>query len=417
MKKWAPGLVLALAFAAAASAQNDALSDVCDYRGTFYHFSVRLPAAWEESPGGDLGDNVTLVLEAAGSSGSLRIVLVDVYETLRGQPGWVNVTRERVDRDLAADDAGLADQYFAPLRQELLESTREDAEFAGFPAARLRGSAGPSGTVDAWLLYHNGAVVITVAWTAAGASASEAEAIRRSLASVVVHRQYEPTAPTVADRLLPMALATLVVATILGVAVLAGWLAARRRAGPSLPMPESRPTLMERGGLAPDLPLATAGRRLANYAVDQLIVGLLTWALSALFGLVLGIASAIRGVEVPTEDLIRIAGFLIALATVVVYYGVAEGVCGRTIGKVVTRTVVVDGNGTRVGYARAFRRTFCRLIPFDHFSFLAGRRPVGWHDSLSGTYVIMFQHVPPASTVAPVSGGQPSASGDSVGTA
>lgn len=42
-------------------------------------------------------------------------------------------------------------------------------------------------------------------------------------------------------------------------------------------------------------------------------------------------------------------------------------------------------NGEKPSFSVIFKRTLCRLIPFDGFSFLGSR---GWHDSISDTYVV-----------------------------
>jgi uncharacterized RDD family membrane protein YckC len=64
-----------------------------------------------------------------------------------------------------------------------------------------------------------------------------------------------------------------------------------------------------------------------------------------------------------------------------------EGLTGRTLGKLVTGTMVVDENGNKPEFSRIIGRTFCRLIPFDALSFL-GEEHSGWHDTISKTKVI-----------------------------
>lgn len=68
-----------------------------------------------------------------------------------------------------------------------------------------------------------------------------------------------------------------------------------------------------------------------------------------------------------------------------VYYLLLEGIVGTSFGKLITNTVVVNGTGQRPSIGQTIGRTFCRLIPFDGWSFLFRQR--GWHDTLSGTYV------------------------------
>lgn len=67
------------------------------------------------------------------------------------------------------------------------------------------------------------------------------------------------------------------------------------------------------------------------------------------------------------------------------YYLLLEGIIGMSFGKLITNTIVVNESGERPTVSQTIGRTFCRLIPFDGWSFLFRQR--GWHDTLSGTYV------------------------------
>ncbi|MEM6265057.1 MAG: RDD family protein, partial [Bacteroidota bacterium] len=64
-----------------------------------------------------------------------------------------------------------------------------------------------------------------------------------------------------------------------------------------------------------------------------------------------------------------------------------EAAFGKTPGKFVTKTQVVNKDGGKPTPGQLIGRTFARFIPFDAFSFLASN-PVGWHDSLSKTRVV-----------------------------
>ena len=69
------------------------------------------------------------------------------------------------------------------------------------------------------------------------------------------------------------------------------------------------------------------------------------------------------------------------------FYLILEGVFKTTPGKCITATVIVNEDGESPTFAQILGRTFCRIIPFDALSFL-GLEARGWHDSLSGTYVV-----------------------------
>ncbi|WP_163397974.1 RDD family protein [Flavobacterium fluviatile] len=65
---------------------------------------------------------------------------------------------------------------------------------------------------------------------------------------------------------------------------------------------------------------------------------------------------------------------------------------GRTAGKFVTGTIVVNQNGKKPNLIAIIIRTLSRLIPFDAFSFL-GKSGKIWHDSISKNYVVDKQNL------------------------
>ena len=67
------------------------------------------------------------------------------------------------------------------------------------------------------------------------------------------------------------------------------------------------------------------------------------------------------------------------------YYCFFEGIWGRTPGKFLIGTKVVDEEGDPPSFGQIVGRSACRLIPFEPFSFFGAR---GWHDSISHTYVV-----------------------------
>ena len=74
-------------------------------------------------------------------------------------------------------------------------------------------------------------------------------------------------------------------------------------------------------------------------------------------------------------------------AGLIIYYLLLESIFNTTAGKCATNTTIVNNSGQRPGFGQVLGRTFCRLIPFEAFSFFAaGAR--GWHDSIPNTYVV-----------------------------
>jgi len=83
----------------------------------------------------------------------------------------------------------------------------------------------------------------------------------------------------------------------------------------------------------------------------------------------------------------QVEEIIIMIIAVLLYTNLTEIFLSRTLAKFVTGTIVVMQDGSRPDRDTIMIRSVCRLIPFDHFSFL-GTPSRGWHDSLSNTYVV-----------------------------
>jgi len=119
---------------------------------------------------------------------------------------------------------------------------------------------------------------------------------------------------------------------------------------------------------------ATSGQRIGNYIIDMIIV----YALFYLLGM--------TDLGTLIENNARSAFPVIYL----LYYISLEAGFGQTLGKLVTGTKVVNKDSTSLTLERVIGRALCRLIPFEILSFV-GRRPRGWHDSISKTMVISIK--------------------------
>ncbi|WP_281235488.1 RDD family protein [Flavobacterium gelatinilyticum] len=130
--------------------------------------------------------------------------------------------------------------------------------------------------------------------------------------------------------------------------------------------------------------IASNGSRFINYIFD--IVGIL-----CLIFIVTVIATFIMALTDSNEfiqwigNLSDLEGQIIFIVFSIIYYTLTEGFFGRSLGKFITGTVVVNENGERPSLDIILKRTLCRFIPFDAISFLGSR---GWHDSISDTYVV-----------------------------
>jgi uncharacterized RDD family membrane protein YckC len=128
-------------------------------------------------------------------------------------------------------------------------------------------------------------------------------------------------------------------------------------------------------------PVTPAGRgaRFANLIIDYLA--------QVAIGFVLGIVVVVIGGEQGLAFLDETPDLVVGIPIILVYYFVFEATTSRTLGKLVTGTKVVNQDGGPPTLGQIVGRTFCRLIPFDAFSFL-GTPPRGWHDSIPKTIVV-----------------------------
>jgi uncharacterized RDD family membrane protein YckC len=71
------------------------------------------------------------------------------------------------------------------------------------------------------------------------------------------------------------------------------------------------------------------------------------------------------------------------------YYFIFELLTSTTIGKLITKTKVVDNNSlNRPSLLKIFVRTLSRFIPFEGLSIFLNDKKQIWHDQISGTTVI-----------------------------
>ncbi len=126
------------------------------------------------------------------------------------------------------------------------------------------------------------------------------------------------------------------------------------------------------------LNIASKGQRLANSLIDFVIIFLVG-------GFLLGLLLGFTGQEEILEDDLQLN--ILSYLMYLVYYFLMEVTTGKTVGKMITKTRVVDLEGGKPSPGQILGRSFARFIPFEAFSFL-GESGIGWHDSLPGTRVI-----------------------------
>lgn len=77
---------------------------------------------------------------------------------------------------------------------------------------------------------------------------------------------------------------------------------------------------------------------------------------------------------------------LILFSVFFLYYTLWESIAQKTLGKVLTRSIVVMENGAKPTSTEIVIRTLCRLIPLDGLTYLYSKD--GFHDRLSHSSVV-----------------------------
>jgi len=135
----------------------------------------------------------------------------------------------------------------------------------------------------------------------------------------------------------------------------------------------------------PQLTQANPGKRLANYIIDLVSFYVFMYLFSyVLVNMSYGLAVIIYG------DGHEILGRLIVLLFYGMYMGLIEAMFkGRSFGKLITGTIAVNEDGSRINGQTALLRGLCRAVPFNALSAL-GSRCYPWHDKWNKTYVVNY---------------------------
>ncbi|WP_136669329.1 RDD family protein [Flavobacterium sp. H122] len=117
--------------------------------------------------------------------------------------------------------------------------------------------------------------------------------------------------------------------------------------------------------------------RFVNFLIDFVVI-------FVLYGLIIPNIETLLSLTSQAERGIYRIGTLIIFITS--YYIFFESKYQKTLGKIITKTKVVNLQGEKPELGDIISRTFCRFIPFDRFSFFFTRN--GFHDAISKTKVI-----------------------------
>jgi len=145
---------------------------------------------------------------------------------------------------------------------------------------------------------------------------------------------------------------------------------------------------METKFTIPNYILASKTKRLLNFIIDLLIMKLTIWTLIITAELIfskneLGIINRVDSFD-------KMETYLFWSITSFIFYTITETILSRSLAKYFTQTIVVLEDGTKPTPIDILARSAIRLIPFEYFTFLRGRKP-GWHDELSKTFVVNIE--------------------------
>jgi uncharacterized RDD family membrane protein YckC len=132
--------------------------------------------------------------------------------------------------------------------------------------------------------------------------------------------------------------------------------------------------------------LASKGQRFLNYIIDTIIIYSIIFGLSFITALIADLFEA-NGFLEWLQNINSLEEYLIYFLIMIPYFTLMESVFSKSIGKFITRTMVVLEDGSKPDSGTILRRTLCRIIPFDNLSFL-GTPSRGWHDSITHTYLV-----------------------------
>ena len=134
---------------------------------------------------------------------------------------------------------------------------------------------------------------------------------------------------------------------------------------------------------------ASTGKRLANYLIDAISFSVFMILISyVIIEISLDTAIFLYGNE---SDDFNLMSQLVWMLLYGMYMGLMEALFkGRSLGKLVTGTIAVNEDGTRISGQTALLRGLIRAVPFNGFSAL-GTPSYPWHDKWSKTYVVNYK--------------------------
>lgn len=129
-----------------------------------------------------------------------------------------------------------------------------------------------------------------------------------------------------------------------------------------------------------------AGKRLANLLLDTLFYEMIMYIIiNPLERLIFG---ELLDEQVEYGCLLSLT---ISFTILFLYYFISETYFQKTLGKLITKTKVINDDGTKASASAIVKRTLIRFLPFDSISLYTGKdeekKGTWWHDRWSRTRV------------------------------
>ena len=132
--------------------------------------------------------------------------------------------------------------------------------------------------------------------------------------------------------------------------------------------------------------ISKTGQRFGNYIIDIIFIYIILLLLIAIIS-VITVFFESNGFIEWIQAMSDLEFYLVFSIVLISYFIFFETFTSRSLAKYITGTIVVLEDGSKPDFTVITKRTLCRFIPFDNFSFFANDAR-GWHDSISDTYVV-----------------------------
>lgn len=137
---------------------------------------------------------------------------------------------------------------------------------------------------------------------------------------------------------------------------------------------------------------AGSGKRLANYIIDLVSFYVFMYLMSYV---IVEVSYDLAVIIYGEGEGFNLLGRLVVLVLYGMYMGLMEAIFrGRSLGKLITGTVAVNDDGSRISGQTALLRGLSRAVPFNAFSAL-GDTCYPWHDKWTKTYVVHYKDLQP----------------------